>query len=182
MGIKNLLILFVFLLFSCAATVSPRYTTLKTTTMEQKNNNSKNVKKHSKVNNNEVLKKQWELYYIVKNLLFKPYVWGGADPNKGFDCSGLVYYAYKKKLNFDIPRTSKELFKVGERIRKNQLKFGDLVFFKKTPYSKTINHVGIYVNNNKFLHASSSKGVTISSLTKKYWKSRFAGARRVLIN
>ena len=106
-----------------------------------------------------------------------PYVWGGGSPS-GFDCSGLVQYAYKAH-GINLPRTSKQQWTVGKQISKSELKPGDLVFFANT-YTTGVSHVGIYVGDNQFIHASSSKGVIISSLSNTYWAAHYHGCRRVI--
>lgn len=105
------------------------------------------------------------------------YQYGGTTP-KGFDCSGFTSYTFKKK-NVKLPRTAAEQYKKGKSVSKKNLKAGDLVFFKTTSKTK-ISHVGIYAGNNKFIH-SAGKGVAITSINDPYyWKSKYAGARRVL--
>lgn len=98
----------------------------------------------------------------------------GGNSKKGIDCSAFIQKAYKKTLNINIPRTTLQQSKKGKNIRKSQLKLGDLVFFKT---GKNSRHVGIYIEDGKFMHASSKKGVTISRLdnvyfNKHYWKSQ----------
>jgi cell wall-associated NlpC family hydrolase len=78
-----------------------------------------------------------------------------------------------------MPRTSKEQWTVGRSVSKAELQIGDLVFFANT-YTTGVSHLGIYVGDNQFIHASSSKGVIISSLDNTYWAPRYHGARRVL--
>ena len=90
------------------------------------------------------------------------YKYGGNSKN-GIDCSAFIQRAYNTSYNIKIPRTTKYQSKIGREIRKNQLKTGDLVFFK-TGYNTR--HVGIYTNNGKFMHASTKKGVIISTLEK----------------
>ena len=117
---------------------------------------------------------------IVKKLLYSQlkewrrtkYKLGGLT-KKGIDCSGLVYVTFRTKFGIKLPRTTEFQVKVGKGINKYQLRPGDLVFFKTGVFTR---HVGIYIENNKFIHASTSKGVTLSSLdnyywSKKYWKS-----------
>lgn len=118
-----------------------------------------------------------------------PYKWGGTDIEKGIDCSYFVKYIYSK-IGINLPRTSREQFKVGKEVSKDELMCGDLVFFKKITYRKVkgktkkyeyINHVGIYLKDNEFIHAArGSKRVTISSLSEPYYKNHFAGARRIV--
>ncbi len=104
-----------------------------------------------------------------------PYKMGGLD-RSGVDCSGFVYVTFRSKLGCNIPRTTKLQVKTGKKISRNNLRVGDLVFFQT---SLLYNHVGIYLGDSKFLHASSSSGVIISSLNEKYWKKRYWTARRV---
>ena len=110
----------------------------------------------------------------AKKLIGTPYKWGGTTP-KGFDCSGFVYYTYKKAGKV-LPRSSAEMYKLGTSVSKSQLRPGDLVFF--TTYKKGASHVGIYIGNNQMIHAS-SKGVKIDSINNSYWKPRFIGAKRL---
>ena len=113
----------------------------------------------------------------AKKYIGVPYVWGGTSPS-GFDCSGLVQYVFKAH-GISLPRTTKEQWKVGTSISKSQLQVGDLVFFANT-YTTGVSHVGIYVGDNQFIHASSSKGVIISSLSNTYWAAHYHGCRRIL--
>lgn len=105
------------------------------------------------------------------------YRYGGTTP-AGFDCSGFVQYVFRKN-GISLPRTSYDQFKAGKSIAKSELKPGDLVFFNT--YGSGASHVGIYAGNAKFIHASTTKGVTYDSLNDPYyWSKKFIGARRVL--
>lgn len=112
----------------------------------------------------------------AKNYMGVPYVWGGESPS-GFDCSGFTQYVLKKN-GVSIPRVTSDQYGAGVAVSKSNLKVGDLVFF--TTYKAGPSHVGFYMGNGKFIHASSSKGVTISSMDSSYYSSRYIGARRVL--
>lgn len=112
----------------------------------------------------------------AKSFMGVPYVFGGTTP-AGFDCSGLVQYVFKMN-GLDIPRLADEQYKLGRAVKPNQLTAGDLVFF--TTYTSGVSHVGIYLGEGNFLHASSSKGVRIDSLSNEYWRPRFVGARKVV--
>jgi len=106
-----------------------------------------------------------------------PYRWGGTAPSTGFDCSGLVKYVFKTALGIELPRVSREQAKSGQVVDKNALTPGDLVFFSRK--GKTINHVGIYLGDGRFVHAPrTGRDVTISKLAG-YWYQRFLRARRV---
>jgi len=123
-------------------------------------------------NNNAVksrLLKQYDEWHKT------PYKTGGLS-RRGIDCSGFTYITFRSKLGCNIPRTTELQVKTGERVARNNLRAGDLVFFQTSLF---YNHVGIYLGDAKFLHASSSKGVIISSLNENYWKQRYWTARRV---
>lgn len=114
--------------------------------------------------------------------LGKPYRWGGSSPVTGFDCSGLVYYAYKDLVNFQIPRTANEMYHLEDaaRVNRSELENGDLVFFRIQGRG-TADHVGVYVGNGKFIQSPrSGRDIQITSLSEDYWKRHYVGARRVM--
>ncbi len=94
----------------------------------------------------------------------------GGLSKQGVDCSGFVHLTYKSKLGVKLPRTTRLQAKLGRDIAKNELTAGDLVFFKTGSVTR---HVGIYLENNKFLHASASRGVMISKLDNVYWRANY---------
>ncbi len=104
-----------------------------------------------------------------------PYRFGGATP-QGFDCSGFVMYVFQKH-GIKLPRTADVQYTIGRIVDKSRLQPGDVVFF--TTYEKGASHEGIYLGQERFVHASSSRGVMISALSEPYWKSRYLGARRM---
>ena len=110
------------------------------------------------------------------NYIGVPYVFGGTSPY-GFDCSGYVQYVFAK-AGISIPRTADVQYDFGTPISTTDLVSGDLVFFSTYTYGAS--HVGIYLGDNNFIHASSSRGVTIDSLGSSYWSSHYIGARRIL--
>lgn len=114
------------------------------------------------------------------NVLGTPYRWGGSSPSKGFDCSGLVKYAFNDVDAVDLPRTSNAMAAGhGLKVERKDLKPGDLIFFNIK--SRKVNHVAIYLGNDRFIHAPRrGKSVTIDSLKKPYWESHYVVAKRVL--
>ena len=101
---------------------------------------------------------------------------GGEEPSTGFDCSGFTSWVFNK-LGVNLPRSSREQFLEGQVVAKSQLRKGDLVFFGT---KKRITHVGIYLEDNKFIHSSSAGDtVKISSLDEPTWEHKYSGARRV---
>ncbi|STG18834.1 putative exported hydrolase [Escherichia coli] len=112
----------------------------------------------------------------------KPYRWGGSSPRTGFDCSGLVYYAYKDLVKIRIPRTANEMYHLRDAapIERSELKNGDLVFFR-TQGRGTADHVGVYVGNGKFIQSPrTGQEIQITSLSEDYWQRHYVGARRVM--
>ena len=108
------------------------------------------------------------------------YKWGGASPDTGFDCSGLIRYVYNQVTGQALPGNAKEISQVGESIERSELQPGDLVFFNtlRRPFS----HVGIYLGESRFVHAPSRGGkVEIVDMSERYWKTRYNGARRLAI-
>ncbi len=106
-----------------------------------------------------------------------PYKYGATGPNS-FDCSGFVKQIYQEAYKLSLPRSSSDQFRSGDYVKRRDLIYGDLVFFCNS--KKKINHVGIYIGNNRFAHASTSAGVTISNLANGYYAKRYAGAKRFL--
>ena len=103
----------------------------------------------------------------------------GGSTKKGIDCSAFTAKLLNHVFAVPLPRTCRDQYHATERIKKSQLKEGDLVFFS---IRKGISHVGVYLMNNKFVHASTSHGVMISDLHDGYFSRRYAGAGRVINN
>ncbi|SFC64693.1 NlpC/P60 family protein [Bacillus sp. OV322] len=107
----------------------------------------------------------------------KPFKWGGTTPN-GFDASGFTQYVFSHSYaKLKLPRTVKEQYKMGSPVQKKTLKEGDLVFFKID--GKNVSFVGIFLGQDQFI-AAASKGVSIQSLSLKYYSERYAGAKRIV--
>ncbi|GGA53008.1 C40 family peptidase [Paenibacillus physcomitrellae] len=117
-----------------------------------------------------------QLDKAVSGALGTPYKTGGTT-TKGFDCSGFTRYVFAK-LGITLPHQSGSQFKMGKAVEKSQLIPGDLVFFNTS--GSGVSHVGVYVGDGKFAHASSSKGVTISKLSESYYVNRYVGAKRIM--
>ncbi|GIN84753.1 hypothetical protein J6TS2_11390 [Heyndrickxia sporothermodurans] len=121
--------------------------------------------------------------YSAKNVIKEakkhigtPYKWGGVTP-RGFDCSGFVYYSFKKNGKY-LPHSSSGMYQKGKKISKSNLKPGDLVFFNTSSKGKGISHVAIYIGKNQVIH-SVSRGVKVDNLNSYYWKSKYVGAKRL---
>jgi len=117
------------------------------------------------------------LYTDIRQYLGIRYRFGGQTP-AGFDCSGFVRFMFGKVFDMQLPRSSREMSALGSKVARSELKPGDLVFFQTR--GKRINHVGIFVGNDTFVHSSLSKGITRDNLSQRYYDLRFAGAVRVL--
>lgn len=100
----------------------------------------------------------------------------GGLSKKGVDCSGFTLLTYQELFGLALPRTVREQVKKGKKVPRASLKPGDLVFFKTGSFQR---HVGIYVENEQFIHASRSKGVTISELNNRYWQKNYWRANRL---
>ena len=124
------------------------------------------------------MKDNHALYVESANWLGVPYR-GGGNTKRGVDCSGLVYSIYKKVYRKELQRNSDEQRKKDcRKIRKSKLREGDLVFFHNGRKKKRATHVGIYLKNRKFIHASTSQGVIVSRLDEKYWDEHWLNGGR----
>jgi lipoprotein Spr len=118
-----------------------------------------------------------KLYQFVYDWIGTPYRLGG-ETKKGIDCSGFAFELYNKVFSTLIGNNSRNIFSMVNPISKSELKEGDLVFFKIG--SRSISHMGVYMGNNKFAHASTSKGVMISDLDEAYWRKYYYKGGRLL--
>jgi cell wall-associated NlpC family hydrolase len=150
----------------------------------KKNYSSKKRQTHTvKVNTpTKSSKKAEAIAKYAKKFNGTRYKYGGST-KRGMDCSGLVYTSFKDN-NISVPRTTKDLKSFGKWVDLKKVNVGDLVFFATKKNSRNVNHVGIVTHvrtgNIEFIHASTSKGVMISSLAEKYWYFAFVQARRIL--
>jgi cell wall-associated NlpC family hydrolase len=116
---------------------------------------------------------------LAMDMIGVPYRYGGADPRRGFDCSGLVYYTYTAK-GLAVPRTSQAQFNAARKIPLDRASQGDLVFFQD---QEKLSHVGIYLGDGLFVHAPSSGGtVTVATLDTPYYQRHLVAVGRLLPN
>lgn len=121
---------------------------------------------------------QSKIMRSISRYMGVPYAYGGSGSN-GMDCSGYTMTVYKESIGKLLPRSAHEQAKIGTPVSFTNLKFGDLVFFNTT--GTTASHVGIYLGDDLFAHASVSLGVTISSLESSYYKKRYETAKRIVV-
>jgi probable lipoprotein NlpC len=120
---------------------------------------------------------QDRLKKTLDSYLGTPYQWGGMS-KKGIDCSGLVCLVFREMYNSALPRSAVDMVKLGMAVQPADLRPGDLVFFR-WGFFGTVDHVGIYIGEKHFVHASSKLGVIESSLNDDYYRSHFIAARRL---
>lgn len=120
-----------------------------------------------------------EISIQAMSLVGTPYRYGGNTPDSGFDCSGLVRYVVQRAASVNLPRTTEQMGQRGSSLDRSEVASGDLVFFNTT--GRANSHVGIYVGQNRFVHAPATGGtVRLEDMGKAYWASRYNGARRVV--
>lgn len=117
-----------------------------------------------------------EVISVAKSLIGTPYKWGGTS-RKGFDCSGFIQYVFDE-VDLVLPRTVRDIWNFTDSIDSPSV--GDFVFFET--YEPGPSHLGIYIGEGQFIHASTSKGVRISHLEEDYWKQRYLGAKRIKVH
>ena len=120
-----------------------------------------------------------DLAVYALGLIGVSYRYGGNTPEEGLDCSGLVRHVFQQVTGFTLPRTAKEMSRVGGAVARKELAPGDLVFFNTRQFA--FSHVGIYLGDNRFIHSPrSGRDVEIASLDNSYWQKQFDGARRLV--
>jgi cell wall-associated NlpC family hydrolase len=124
------------------------------------------------------LKSAQDLASTALDLIGIRYKWGGNTPETGLDCSGLVRYVFLQVTGVTLPRTAKDMSRLGTEVAVNDLQPGDLVFFNTRRFA--FSHVGIYLGDNQFIHAPRrGREVEVATLESKFWKRRFDVARRM---
>ena len=120
-----------------------------------------------------------ELGLFALSLVGIDYRYGGDSPERGLDCSGLIRYVFQEVTGVTLPRTARELSRIGKDVRTGDLAPGDLVFFNTR--RNAFSHVGLYLGNDRFIHAPSRGGeVAVATLSNGYWQKRYNGARRLV--
>ncbi|MCI9286695.1 MAG: SH3 domain-containing protein [Clostridia bacterium] len=147
------------------------------TTTENKDTESTSTKKVEEKTTTKTSSKGQDAANYVKQFVGCKYVYGGSTP-KGFDCSGLTMYVYKK-YGINLSHSATAQSKVGTKVERANLQPGDLVFFRNYRTNKGIGHVGIYIGNNKFVHASTEKTGVITSTLSGSYSTRYVTARRI---
>jgi cell wall-associated NlpC family hydrolase len=135
-----------------------------------------NVQMHD--SDNSIIVKKLTSY--AQSLIGAPYKFGGHSPNTGFDCSGFVDHVFRHMANIALPHNAQQISQHGMPVKPSQLREGDLVFYDTN--DQAYSHVGIYLGNDRFIHAPSSGGsVRVEDMKLDYWKSHYNGARRITL-
>ncbi|WP_304672288.1 C40 family peptidase [Neisseria bergeri] len=136
----------------------------------------------ARTNNDRTSGSADELIGNAMGLLGVAYHYGGTSVSTGFDCSGFMQHIFKRAMGINLPRTSAEQAQMGTPVARSELQPGDMVFFRTLGGSR-ISHVGLYIGNDRFIHAPrTGKNIEITSLSHKYWSGKYAFARRVKKN
>ncbi len=160
-------------LSACATTQSPRTAYESSQTHRLEDADSSEIRDLSQVSN--------EVIFRAISLVGTPYHYGGTQPETGFDCSGLIGFVFHEAAGMKLPRTTRELIDIeAKAIDRDDLQAGDLVYFNSR--GGRVSHIGIYVGENRFVHAPSSGGVVrIDHLNTPYWTKFYVGAKRLLM-
>lgn len=123
-----------------------------------------------------------ELIGSAMGLLGVAYRYGGSSASTGFDCSGFMQHIFRRSMGINLPRRSADQARMGTHVNRSELQPGDMVFFRTTGGGR-ISHVGLYIGNNRFIHAPrTGKRIEITSLSNRYWNAKYAFGRRVKKN
>ncbi len=122
-----------------------------------------------------------DILFRAIGLVGTPYRWGGNTPQSGFDCSGLIVYVFNEVAGIALPRTVQDIHALDlQEVPRERLQGGDLVFFN--PADRGYTHIGIYVGQDRFVHAPNEGGtVRLDYLSNSYWSKHYAGARRITL-
>ncbi|MGB5370657.1 MAG: C40 family peptidase [Flavobacteriaceae bacterium] len=184
-NMRKIFLAFLFFLITACGVVKKKTTYSKTRKVTVEGSKESIVDNKEVLNENgasNITSKADEIINTALTFSGVRYKYGGTTKN-GMDCSGLVYVAFWEN-DVPLPRISYEMAETGERIKINDVTKGDLLFFKTSKRGKKINHVGVVVavedDEIKFIHASTSRGVIVSSLREGFWNYAFVKAARVL--
>jgi cell wall-associated NlpC family hydrolase len=182
---KTIILLLFFAITACGPSKKRRtYSKTRTVSVEGSTKDTSPIRDPKKGNKKEGHKnvKANEIISTALSYSGTRYKYGGTT-KKGMDCSGLIYVSLKEN-DIMFPRTSYQMALEGNKIRVNDIEKGDLLFFQTNKTGRRINHVGLVVdvdgNDIKFIHATTSRGVLVSSLREGYWDSAFVKAMRIL--
>ena len=168
---KHALYIFVILIATTGCTPIARYKSGPVATPEEKP--TKSDSPSAKYTSSDYRR----LGLILRDYLGRPYR-GASKYDPGLDCSRFTKEVFEKFARITLPRTAAQQFESGRPVHREQLFYGDLVFFNT---DGGISHVGIYVGNSEFIHSSSSSGIIISKMFEHYWGKRYVGGRRILL-
>lgn len=158
--------------------VKQRFSSAKTPAPAEKKNVAKEEPKKSEpAPPSSVAFERQKMMDAILAWMGTPYEYGG-ESKSGTDCSGFTRQIFRESAGMELPRRTEDQVKLGSSVQKDDLKFGDLIFFNTT--GENPSHVGIYIGDDMFAHASVSFGVTLSSMYSSYYKKRYTEARRVL--
>lgn len=119
-----------------------------------------------------------DLAFYALSLSGTPYKFSGNSPDTGFDCSGFVGHVFNHSLGINLPRSTDEIWQIGQEISKDQLQPGDLVFYNTL--KSAFSHVGIYLGDDRFVHSPSNGGsIRVDNMRENYWQRHYNGARRI---
>ena len=171
-------ILIMAILFIILAGCAPRYMERKPSPRKQSNIVRESQDRLQKIRRENRNVEYSRLLQQIGFYLGTPYKYGG-DSRRGMDCSGFVRRMFRESFRLKLPHNAAQLYLNSTRVTSVELETGDLVFFS-TNNSGAVNHVGIYLLDNYFAHASESYGVIISKLSERYYRSRYIGGGRIL--